>query len=279
MHTPAQIGQMATLACLLEASAEKPGNVTPTHAFRDMAYEDFLRSAVAIGPELGRAAERGVGATVLAAIKATRCLTSANTNLGIVLLLTPLARASLLGGELRAGLRAVLSALTLDDAHATYAAIRLALPGGFATTEQHDIHAAPTVTLLEAMASAAARDSVAAEYASGYAITFERGLPALQGALSRGAGQREAVVQTYLELLAALPDSLIARKLGQQHAHAVSAQAAQVLAAGGVFSPQGRAAIVELDAALRDPDNRRNPGTSADLTAATLFVALIEGFI
>jgi triphosphoribosyl-dephospho-CoA synthase len=277
MHTPEQIAQLAALACLLEASAEKPGNVTPTRDFRDMAFEDFLRSALAVGPELGRAGERGVGATILAAIQATRRLTRANTNLGIVLLLAPLARAALLGGDLRAGVRAVLGALTLEDARDAYAAIRLALPGGFAASEEHDIRSEPSVTLLEAMASAAGRDSVAAEYASGYAITFERGLPALCGALARGASQREAVVQTFLELLAAIPDTLIARKLGLEAARAVSGQAAQALAAGGVLAPAGHAAIAALDAALRDPENRRNPGTSADLTAATLFVALLEG--
>ena len=62
----------AQLACLLEVSAEKPGNVTPTHSFEDMHYEDFLRSAVAIGPVMARAGEREVGETILASVVATR---------------------------------------------------------------------------------------------------------------------------------------------------------------------------------------------------------------
>src|SRR4051795_2363704 len=91
---PEEIAAAAQLACVLEASAEKPGNITPSHDFEDTAYEDMLRSAIALGPEIGRAGERGVGETVLAAVRATRAVAGANTNLGIALLLAPLARAA-----------------------------------------------------------------------------------------------------------------------------------------------------------------------------------------
>lgn len=279
--TPDIVAAAAQLACLLEASAEKPGNVTPTHAFHNMNYEDFLRGAAALGPEMARAGERGVGATILAAITARRRWTQTNTNLGIVLLFAPLARAALTGsGVLRDRLRAALRRLTLDDARAAYAAIRLAAPGGLEAEVEHDVRAEPTITLREAMASAAHRDSIAAEYGSDYAITFERGLPALQSALARGASTGQAVVQTYLELLAAVPDTLIARKRGLEVAQAVSTEAARVLAAGGVFSLEGQRTIAELDAHLRvAKDNSLNPGTTADLVAAVLFVELLEGVI
>jgi triphosphoribosyl-dephospho-CoA synthase len=269
------------LACLLEVSAEKPGNVTPTHAFPDMNYEDFLRSTVALGPEIARAGERSIGATIVAAIEARRRWTRANTNLGIVLLFAPLARAALTGnGDLRDSLAAVLRSLTVDDARAAYEAIRLAAPGGLEAEVEHDVRAEPIVTLREAMASAAHRDSVAAEYVSDYAITFERGLPALQSSLARGTSTGQAVVQTYLELLAAVPDTLIARKRGMAAAQAVSREATGVLAAGGVFSEEGRQAVARLDTYLRSQaDNSLNPGTTADLIAATLFVALLEGVL
>ncbi len=271
----------AQLACLLEASAEKPGNVTPTQAFNDMSYEDFLRGAVALGPEMARAGERGVGATIVAAIAARRQWTRANTNLGIVLLFAPLARAALTGsGRLRDSLSGVLHGLTVEDARAVYEAIRLASPGGLEAEVEHDVRAEPNVTLREAMASAAGRDSIAAEYVSDYAITFEHGLPALQSALAQGASTSQTVIQTYLALLAAVPDTLIARKLGLDTAQLVSAEAAQALAAGGVFSVEGEQAIAALDAHLRvTKDNSLNPGTTADLVAAVLFVALLEGML
>jgi triphosphoribosyl-dephospho-CoA synthase len=267
----------AQLACLLEASAEKPGNITPRHDFADTSYEDMLRSAIALGPEIGRAAERGVGETVLAAVRATGRVTGANTNLGIVLLLAALARAARLGGRLRERGEEVLGALTLDDARGAYTAIREAGAGGLDEPVEHDVRDAPTVTLREAMAAAAERDSVAAEYATGYALTFERGLPALQRGLDDGLRPREATVEAFLEMLATVPDTLVARKRGRRAAERVSAGAASVLAAGGVRSDAGRAALQQLDASLRADGNALNPGTTADLVTAVLFVALLEG--
>src|ERR671939_789769 len=150
------VAAAAQLACVLEASAEKPGNITPRHDFADTSYEDMLRSAIALGPEMGRAAERGVGETVLAAVEATRRVAGANTNLGIALLLAPLARAALLGERVED----VLGALTLADARAAYEAIRLAGAGGLDEPVEHDVRGAPVVGLREAMALAAGRDSV-----------------------------------------------------------------------------------------------------------------------
>jgi triphosphoribosyl-dephospho-CoA synthase len=269
----------AQLACVLEVSAEKPGNISPRHDFADTSYEDMLRSAIALGPELGRAAERGVGETVLAAVRATRLVAGANTNLGIALLLTPLARAALLGGTLRERVEDVLGALTPDDARAAYAAIRAAGAGGLDEPVEHDVRAAPTIGLRDAMSAAAGRDSVAAEYATGYPITFDLGLPALERALDDGLAARAATVELYLGLLAAVPDSLIARKRNRRAAERVAAGAATVLAAGGVRDDAGRAALAAFDASLRRDGNALNPGTTADLVTAVLFVALLEGLL
>jgi triphosphoribosyl-dephospho-CoA synthase len=165
----------------------------------------------------------------------------------------------------------------MEDARATYAAIRLAAPGGLQDkVESQDVRDEPTVTLREAMAHAVERDSIASEYLSDYTITFERGLPALKSTREAGLDEREAVVQVYLQLLATVPDTLIARKQGRAAAEAVSHQAAGVLATGGVTTEVGRHEIAALDRSLRDPDNRMNPGTTADLVAATLFVDMLE---
>src|ERR1700730_14926778 len=88
------VAAAAQLACLLEVSAPKPGNVSPGRRFVDLGYEHFLASAAAIGAPLASAGTRPVGATVRAAIEATMRWTASNTNLGIVLLLAPLARAA-----------------------------------------------------------------------------------------------------------------------------------------------------------------------------------------
>jgi triphosphoribosyl-dephospho-CoA synthase len=274
---PDDIVRAAQLACVLEVSAEKPGNITPSHDFDDTSYEDMLHSGIAIGPELGRAGARGVGATVLAAVRASRGVTGPNTNLGIALLLAPLARAALLGGPLRERLADVLRALTIDDAQGAYAAIRLAGAGGLDERVEHDVREEPRVTLREAMAAAAQRDTIAAEYVTDFAVTFELGLPTLAGALGDGLRPRDAVVELALRILAAVPDTLIARKRGADAAGRVAAGARRVLTAGGVRSAGGRSALDHFDASLRREGNTLNPGTTADLVTAVLFVALLEG--
>jgi len=277
-RSPEDVAAAAQLACVLEVSAEKPGNITPTHDFADTSYEDMLRSAIALGAEFGRAGDRGVGETVLAGVQATRRVAGANTNLGIALLLAPLARAALLGGgPLRERVEHVVEGLTPDDARAAYAAIRAADPGGLDQPVEHDVRSEPTVSLRVAMAAAAGRDSIAAEYATGCAVTFELGLPALARALDDGLATRDATVELHLRLLAAVPDTLIARKRGRRAAEQASGEAARVLAAGGVRDAAGRAALRAFDDALRRDGNALNPGTTADLVTAVLFVALLEG--
>ncbi len=279
MTAPAEVATAAQLACLLEASAPKPGNVSPGRHFRDARYEDFLASAAAVGPALALAGARPLGETVRDAIEATARWTRSNTNLGIVLLLAPLARAAALGerGDLRARVAGVLAALTVRDAADVYAAIRLAAPGGLGRAGEQDVADAPTVTLLDAMRLAADRDGVAREYATEFSTTFERGAPALARARADGLGWDDAVVETYLTLLAAAPDTHIARRAGDARARAVSAEAGTVLAAGGVRASAGRDAVARFDAALRDARNVANPGTTADLTAAAIFVVLLGG--
>jgi triphosphoribosyl-dephospho-CoA synthase len=275
--TAEEVGAAAQLACLLEVSAPKPGNVSPERHFHDTRYEDFLASAVAIGPALSAAGEQPLGATVREAALATARWTSSNTNLGIVLLLAPLARAARRGGnELRKRLSAVLAETTISDAADVYAAIRLARPGGLGEAPKEDVAGAPSVTLREAMALAAERDAVAREYATDFALTFEIGAPALRAARAARLSWTDAIVEAYLMILARVPDTHIARKLGLGASEQVSRRAGEVLRAGGVRSALGREALTKLDAELRDPRNTRNPGTTADLTCAALFVVILE---
>jgi triphosphoribosyl-dephospho-CoA synthase len=279
VRSPDSVAGAAQLACVLEVSAEKPGNITPTHDFHDTSYEDMLRSAIAVGPELARAGERGVGDTVLAVVRASRRVAPANTNLGIALLLAPLAKTALGGGPLRARLGATLRALDVADARAAYAAIRVSSAGGLRERVEHDVRAEPTIGLRDAMASAAGRDSIASEYTTDYALTFETGIPALAAALDDGLAVRDAIVELHLGLLDAAPDTLIARKRGADAAARVSARARDVLAAGGLRTEEGRRALQSLDASLREPGNALNPGTTADLVTATVFVAVLEGML
>ena len=265
-----RIAFLAQAACLLEASAPKPGNVGPGRDFADMRYEDFLLSAASIGPAFARAGERGVGRTVLAAIEATRSRVAVNTNLGLVLLLAPLACAAALeGGALDERVRRVLGALSVDDAEAAYEAIRLARPGGLGHAPAEDVANVPTRTLRAAMALARDRDAIANEYASDYDRTFRLTAPALRRARSAGASWPQAILDAFLRVLGEVPDTLIARKHGAATAAEVSARARAVL--GAPAQPEGLAAF---DSELRSAG--LNPGTTADLVAGGLFVALAD---
>jgi triphosphoribosyl-dephospho-CoA synthase len=281
------IGELVQLACLLEVSAPKPGNVSPGRPFADTRYEDFVASAVAIGGPMACAGATSLGATIRLAVEATAAWTTSNTNLGIVLLLAPLARAAALVSAtpkgsphivpLRESLRNVLSSTTVDDARAAYAAIRLASPGGLGRADTEDVASEPTVTLLEAMRLAADRDTIASEYVSGFEITFGSGAPALTRARRDRLSWDDAIVETFLTLLAAAPDTHIARRGGTALAEHVTRRAQDVLADGGVRSARGREAIDTLDRALREDGHLANPGTTADLTAAAIFVMLMDG--
>ncbi|MFO0809962.1 MAG: triphosphoribosyl-dephospho-CoA synthase [Gemmataceae bacterium] len=258
MPDPLPVGLSAQLACVLEATARKPGNVHRTADFADCTFLDFLLSAAAIGPAMNQAVGRPVGETVLDAIRATRRVTTVNTNLGIVLLLAPLAAVPD-GGSVRD----VLRATTVADARAVYDAIRLATPGGLGRAGEQDVADEPTVTLLDAMRLAADRDGVARQYATDFADV-------VAATLATDRPLEDAIVRLHLELLAARPDTLIARKCGREVAAEASARAAGVLS--------GKP-LAEFDDWLRADGHRRNPGTTADLVTAALFVALRRGII
>jgi triphosphoribosyl-dephospho-CoA synthase len=277
------VAAVAQLACLLEASAPKPGNVSPGRPFADLSYADFVAAAVAIAEPLGGAGTRPLGTTIRLAVERTQAWTATNVNLGIVLLLSPLARAAVTApgsasdAALRARLVGVLGETTVDDAREAYAAIRLAAPGGLGAVESQDVVDEPTVTLAEAMRLAADRDTVAREYVTGFATTFEHAVPVLDRARWDGLSWDDAIVETFLTVLAAVPDSHVARRGGVALAHEVTGCARTVVDEGGVRTAPGRRAIAALDTTLRDPAHQASPGTTADLTAAALFVVLLRG--
>jgi triphosphoribosyl-dephospho-CoA synthase len=269
-------GRMAELACVLEVTARKPGNVHRYADFSDCGYLDFLLSASAIVDAIDRASAIGIGRTVRLGVEATRLVVQTNTNLGMLLLLAPLAAVPA-DIELRAGVARVLNSLTVDDAREAYRAIRLARPGGLGSVPEQDVMDEPTVTLLDAMRLAADRDLIARQYTNGYAAIFESALPALRTALAQGDSLEAAIITAFLTLLAQTSDTLIARKRGWEVANEASARASDLVMRGRIDPDSGP--FQSFDAWLRADGHARNPGATADLIAAALFVALRDGRI
>lgn len=272
------VGLHAQLACVWEATARKPGNVHRFCDFSDTHYLDFLVSAAAVAPVLERAQGRSVGQTVLECVRATRLVVSSNTNLGIVLLLAPLAAVPA-GADLHDGLKRVLQQLDVDDSRAVFDAIRLANPGGLGQAPEQDVREEPTLPLGDIMRLAAGRDRIALQYVNGFVQVFDEGVPALQRGLEWSGTLESAIIHCHLRLLASHPDSLIARKRGRAEAEEASRRARQVLDAGSPAADEGRRLLTELDTWLRAEGHSRNPGTTADLVTASLFVALRERII
>jgi triphosphoribosyl-dephospho-CoA synthase len=264
------VGTCATLACVWEATAPKPGNVYRGADFEDLTYADFLTSASIIGPIIDNVMVKGVGGTVLEGVESTRAAVGTNSNLGILLLIAPLAAVPR-DTPLPAGIADVLQALTRKDTRDVYSAIRLAQPGGLGQVDEADVNdpEPPGITLSEAMRLAGERDLVARQYTNNFAQVF-LAADHIQEAIGRDLPLGEAIVLGYLRLLAKYPDTLIARKCGAEFAQEVSTRTAAVLASGEGLS----AATAEFDFWLRSDGHRRNPGTTADLVAAGLFVLL-----
>jgi triphosphoribosyl-dephospho-CoA synthase len=270
-------------------SCRKPGNVHPDRSFSDTSYLDFILSAAAIAPALELAPTRPLGETVLDAVGAMRAMVGMNTHLGIILLLAPLCslpEKTLLASGTEAGkknvqraIKQVLSGLTRRDCELVYEAIRLAAPGGIGETDRGDVREAPDGTLSEMMALASERDLVARQYTNGFENILEEGVPTLASALSAERSLEEAVVLCHLHFIARHGDSLILRKCGDSVSAEAARRAQEVLDSHWPLGDCPESTLRTFDDWLRSDGNRRNPGTSADLTTASLFLAMAAGII
>ncbi|MDP7277570.1 MAG: triphosphoribosyl-dephospho-CoA synthase [Planctomycetaceae bacterium] len=273
-----QLVEHIRFACLLEATAAKPGNVHPRASFADMTYTDLIGSADAVAEILATASDRGVGRTVLDSVNATASVVDCNSNLGIILLLAPLAAVPR-DVPLATGIATVLENLDDVDADCVYQAIRLARPGGLGEVVSHGVATPPRISLMSAMNLATAHDDVAACYTDHFSRILDWSLNELPRGQQFLQNWSQSVVRLSLRILADHPDTLIARKCGMATAVEASRRAACLLASGWPRQDRSPADLEAFDAWLREDGHRRNPGTTADLVTATLFAALRDGII
>ena len=291
------LAEQIEICCLMEATARKPGNVHPAASFADLDYDDFVRAARAIAEPLAAVQRDGLGRAVWNAVEATRRDTGSNVNLGIALLIAPLAAVPT-GTPLKSGVRDVLALTTIEDAEQVYAAIRLAKPGGLGRAESQDVHDRPSITLRDAMALAADRDRIAEQYSTDFSFVLGLARSWLVDAwrwchelgnlipqmdeLLRLPGivpWEAAIIRLQLKLLADAPDSLVARKCGPATAADLQERAAEIHRSDWPSRMHSWPALHRFDDWLRADGHRRNPGTTADLIAATLFAAVRDGLI
>lgn len=270
--TPQQISQYYQSACLDELQALKPGNV---HIFADghrMVVQDFFKSAEASAQVIAKE-NLSVGARIFDAVQATHTQVGMNTNLGIILLCAPLIQAALMPDSeysLRTNLQKVLENLTVEDAKLVAKAIVLANPAGLESSDQHDVNHEPQVNLLEMMLYSEWHDRIAWQYTHQFEAIFENGISFYQEAMQLWDNHAWATTWIYLNFLSMYPDSHVVRKYGIQLANTVIAESLdvklKVLTAG--HPKLEKKLLLNWDASLKE--RNINPGTSADLTVATL---------
>jgi len=281
MNDPDRTAQCAVLAMLFElSSSPKPGNVDRCHDFSDIGFHHFLASAVSSYPVFRKAAQ-GLGrpgSLILEGVQAWKDWNlSSNTHFGSLVLMIPIAlaagTASRQGGDLESDLPEILEKTTVQDAVDFYRAFELA---GARVTEvelfslmdpgSENALCQSEKTLLELMRLSMGHDIVAREWATNYRRSFL--LAERLAEQTEKFGLNDGVVRTFLEALAEVPDSLISAKFGPEKARQVSRQAAQALADSTLEKAR------QMDCDLLGQDI--NPGSTADLIAASLFISLLR---
>jgi triphosphoribosyl-dephospho-CoA synthase len=303
------ISKCLEMAILFEVTANKPGNVNLVVGFEGTRVEHFLASAVVAAPSFEEAARRGIAVAdgklpisemgLGQLIK--RCVADidvwqkgGNTLLGTVILFMPIAVAAGMTpmkigtfdlAALRENIKLTVESTNAEDAVKLYEAIDIAHPSGLNGAPDLDVKDANSktrlikenVSLFDVFKIAAGYDDVCFEWVNNYPITFDMAYPYLMEQL-KTKGLNVSIIHTFLKVLSERPDTFIARKIGRAKARGVSATAAGVLELGGVETAQGKESMRLFDKKLRDSGNDYNPGTTADITAATLALCIISGF-
>jgi len=296
------IGKLGEMATLFEVSAyPKPGNVHRTYDFEDMAYEDFLISSVCIRGHIEQVANKAfkyyptllsnikLGENILGSVEDTNKLVNTNTNLGISLLFMPIAAATaMLGDDSIESLPNLVDILMrntqVDDAIAFVKAIILSKAGGMDNkVSKYNVNNSNTIdelmtnniNLYDLLELSSKYDLLSYELTNKLPVIFKIGFPTYANLFDEYS-LNDAAIETYLTILSKTNDTLITRKYGQDIAEDVSKRAKNILDTTEIESKNRLDALNKFDKYLHE--NRYNPGSTADFTAASIFVTLINKY-
>lgn len=278
MISPERLSELYRQACEVDVQAFKPGNVSVYADGHDMDVADFRISAKVSAEPLCNP-DYSLGEKIYYAVKATREAVGCNTNLGIILLCAPLIQAishKRSGLTLRQAVGKVISDTTIEDADWVFKAITLASPGGLGSSDQHDVNEHASVTLLEAMKIASAKDRIALQYLTGYKDIFNFSILRYNVAFNRWGDRNWAAAAVYVDMLSQFPDSHIERKYGDQYSEMVASKMAQL--SDELLKTDNPEQIKPLFFCL-DQELKFygiNPGTTADMIVATVLTAFLE---
>lgn len=278
MMTQTQLIEAYKQACVSDVQAFKPGNVSVYSDGHDMTVDDFIVSAEVSAEPLSKK-DYSLGEKIYYAVKATREAVGCNTNLGILLLCAPLIEAAYLqqkGQVLRDSLQQVLENTSIEDTAWVFKAISLAAPGGLGESTDQDVANVPVVNLTQAMEIASEKDRIAMQFTTNYKDIFEFAILRYNTAFVKFENQAWAAASVFTGLLSKYPDSHIERKYGDKYSGWVLKQIITVDdALLNTDDPEQLLPMLhEVDRMFKDKSI--NPGTTADLTVATVFIILME---
>ena len=284
-----EIAKMAQIASVLEVSGyPKPGNVHRTRDFPDMEFEDFVISGIVIGDTIREACMNvdiynpQLGRYILQAVSETDRWIKNNTNLGIVMMTTPIAVAAAISDsfeDIRQNVKLLMGNTSVDDACDLYDAINIADAGGMGDQDEYDVASdnakaelrENNQTMYDVLKISAPWDMLAREMTSDMPAVFEIGYP-IYHELKESKSKNEACVLTFLTILSQVPDTLISRKYGSDEALKISMMTRDLLNLKNESDFWDK--VKEFDEFLFK--NKYNPGTTADLTAASIFVSYLK---
>lgn len=301
------IARCSQISMLLEASGSpKPGNVHRTRDFPKTRFEHFLIGAVVCGKTMRELVSRSgkvgsgqleieelnLGKFILQAIEETnQWQMGGNINLGILILIAPISAAAgvmieqgiIENNQLRKNISKIIKNTTAQDAVNLYKAIDICQPGGMGEVKEFDVNKKSSInkilkeniSLYKIFELSASWDNISAEWISDFKITFEIGVPYFQKVFQESREINVAIVDSFLYILSRFPDSLIQRKSGIVEAKKISSRAKKIIDGGGIR--QKKQEIIEFDTYLQSKSGKLNPGTTADLTTATIMVNLLNG--
>ena len=292
-----EIAKLAQIASVLEVSGwPKPGNVHRTRNYDDMVFQDFAISAVVIGDTMEEVATQAkeaddlskaeLGRFILQSVDETNKWIETNTNLGIMMMCIPIAAAASISGEfdeIQENVGRLMDATTVDDAVNLYDAINIADAGGMGDQEEFDVMSekakdelrANNQTMYDVLEISAGWDRLANELTNKMPVCFEIGYPTFYNFWESSDDVdaiNMATVLTFMTVLSQIPDTLISRKYGDETAESVSQKAAEILKFKDDDSFVEK--LLEFDDYLFE--NGYNPGTTADLTAASIFLSYLK---
>lgn len=286
---PSEIAKLAQIASALEVSGyPKPGNVHRTRDYDDMVFEDFIISGIVIGDTIREACSDvdvenpKLGKYILQAVAETDKWIQNNTNLGIVMMITPIAVAAAVSDsfdDIRENVKLVMANTSVGDACDLYDAINIADAGGMGDQDEYDVASENAKqelrdnnqTMYDVLKISAPWDMLAREMTSDMPAVFELGYPTYHK-LIQEKSQNESCILTFLTILSHVPDTLISRKYDNDEALKVSLMTRDLLKMKD--SPDFHERLQEFDDYLFK--NKYNPGTTADLTAASIFVSYLK---